>query len=163
MLTQQELKKHLHYEPLTGLFTWIKPKKHGTNIGDVVGTKHKDGYLTLELNDKGYLLHRLAFLYMTSDFPANKVDHINGIRNDNRWKNLRHATNLQNCQNRKTPSNNRSGYIGVYHRPKYDKWQAKIDFNNKRVYLGCYKTAELASEAYKEAKKKLHKFNPIQR
>lgn len=162
MLTQARLKEFFHYNLDNGLFTRIKTAGCSAK-GWVVGTHHADGYLSIEIDKKGYLLHRLAWMYVYGEFPKNEIEHIDGNRNNNKWNNLRHASNLENTQNMKVYSTNKSGYTGVIFRKTESKWLAKIDFNKKRYYLGRFETAELASEAYKEAKKRLHTFNPIQR
>lgn len=163
MLTQEKLKHHLFYDQDSGIFTWIKPFKRGQKIGCIAGVKHNRGYWAIQFNKRSYLAHRLAWLYVYGEFPENYIDHIDGVRNNNKIENLRLATGLQNSQNRKLPSNNTSSYIGVYFKTMANKWCAKIDFESKRYYLGNHATAELAYMAYKEAKARLHAFNPVVR
>ena len=88
-LTQAELKEHLHYNPDNGIFTRIKSTQK-TRVGDIVGTKQKHGHLMAGVNRKKYLLHRLAWLYMTGNWPSEHIDHINGNPSDNRWVNIKH-------------------------------------------------------------------------
>ena len=157
MLTQARLKEFFHYDLDTGLFTRVKSAGCSAK-GSIVGTSHNDGYLSMEIDKKGYLLHRLAWLYVIGSFPEFEIDHIDGDRKNNKLANLRQANDLENAQNRKLPLNNTSGYVGVFFKDK--KWYAKIDVNKKRYFLGYHKTAELAHEAYKEAKARLHTFSP---
>jgi len=97
--------------------------------------------------------------------PKGKVvDHINGDTLDNRKENLRICTQGENTKNRRDKNkNNTSGLKGVClrktkHKGKvYQTWVAQIGIDKKRVYLGSFKTKELAHEAYKEASKKYHK------
>jgi hypothetical protein len=68
-------------------------------VGDTVGTYDGNGYLDTRIGGKTYKLHRLAFLYMEGEFPPDQVDHINTVRSDNRWVNLRKYTQLENMNN----------------------------------------------------------------
>lgn len=162
MLTQERLKEFFNYNLEDGLFTRLKYAGNSAK-GTVVGTHHADGYLSMEIDKKGYLLHRLAWLYIHGELPIIQIDHIDGNRANNKLSNLREATTFENAQNRKTPSNNSSGYLGVYFKVTQNKWCAKIDVNNRRHYLGMFDSALEASVAYVEAKLRLHTFNPIQR
>jgi hypothetical protein len=150
MLTIEQLKELLEYNPDTGLFTWIK--LIGTSnrkVGGVAGTK-RDGYIRITIKGKIYSAHRLAYLYTTGNFPENQIDHINHIRHDNRWINLRDATNSQNGANKVKHKNNTSGYKGVYWDKRYKKWRAKIQYMEKSIHIGYYTTPQEAAEAYKK-------------
>ena len=149
MLTIEQLKEVLEYNPDTGLFTWIKSTQQ-TKAGSVAGNKTNQGYIRISVKRKRYLAHRLAYLYMTGKFPENSIDHINHIRDDNRWTNLRAATNSQNQANRVKQKNNKAGYKGVCWHKSTKKWRAKIVHMNKSIYIGYYTTREEASEAYKK-------------
>ena len=144
MITQSELKELLEYNPDTGVFTWIKRN------GNVAGTKNNAGYVCIRINKKIYKAHRLAYLYMTGKFPENFIDHINHIKDDNRWVNLRDATDSQNGANRAKCKNNTSGYKGVSWNKRDKKWESKIKYMSKTIHLGKYTTPEEASEAYKK-------------
>ena len=112
MITIEQLKEVLEYNHDTGVFNWIKRNGPRAKVGDVAGCK-SDGYIVIKINRKRHPAHRLAYLYMTGNFPENLIDHINHIRDDNRWANLRDATNSQNGSNRVKGKNNTSGYKGV--------------------------------------------------
>jgi hypothetical protein len=148
MITQAELKELLEYNPDTGVFTWIKAIGRA-KVGSVAGSK-KHGYINLKINRKNYLAHRLAYLYMTGNFPENQMDHINHIKDDNRWTNLRDATNSQNMSNRAKRKDNKSGYKGVCWHKQHKKWCAEIRYMNKKIHLGLYTTPQEASEVYKK-------------
>ena len=92
----------MHYESDTGVFTWIKKSCLASRItiGDIAGWIEVQGYRCIEINGDFYKLHRLTFLYMIGRLPINQIDHINHIRNDNRWCNLREVTHKENCKNR---------------------------------------------------------------
>ena len=152
-LSYEDLRRVLSYDPETGVWTWqIDVGRRGL-AGDRAGGHHADGYRQIAINDIKYLEHRLAFFYVTKKWPINQVDHINGVRNDNRWENLREATIQQNTRNRKRHKNNVSGYKGVSLHGLTGKFQASVMTGGKSKYLGLFDTPEAASVAYEAAAK----------
>jgi len=138
-LTQKELKELLHYDPDTGVFRWLS--NHGNQVysGDIAGYLDKTNcYVQIRLNYKLYMAHRLAFLYMTGEFPSIHTDHINHIRNDNRWINLRHITQQENQKNHKRHKDNKSGVMGVGWKNDRNKWRVRISVSTKEVHLGYF-------------------------
>jgi len=125
MLTQSELKELLHYDPETGVFTWLVRNGSGVEAGDVAGTLTLRGYWSIRYRRRSYRAHRLAFLYMTGSFPTLDVDHINGARGDNRWCNLREVTSRQNARNR-VNSCAKSGHLGIYRHYNRPTWQLNV-------------------------------------
>lgn len=93
---------------------------------------------------------------MTGKWPTSQVDHINGDRSDNRWANLRQATQSQNSMNIGRRSTNVSGFKGVHWNKATQKWRACITINQKKFHLGLFQTAELAFGAYQLAAEKHH-------
>jgi len=160
ILTQAELKSFAHYDPETGVFTRTRRTANCTHIGDIIGTPHSDGgsctYVVAKLRFKFYKMHRLAWLYMTGDWPKNQIDHIDGGKANNRFSNLREATHAQNKSNTPVQQNNTSGYKGVSHKNRKSPWVARIMFAGKSVWLGSFQTKELAYAAYCEAADKHH-------
>lgn len=154
-LTQAELKALLRYDPATGTFYNLTRRGSRAAVGAVAGTRHREGYWQVRLAGHIYLAHRLAFLYMTGEWPE-FVDHINGDRADFSWSNLRavsRSTNNQNLQS--AQCNNVSGLLGVS--LKRDKFEARIYANGKLTRLGVFPTPEEAHQAYLKAKRDLHK------
>jgi hypothetical protein len=149
-LTHERLRELFSYNPETGLMTRLKPTAHRTKTGDVITRVEPLGYTVVQIDKKIYKVHRLAWLYMTGEWPK-EIDHINGIRNDNRWCNLRKATRSQNQINGRIRSNNKTGYKGVS--IQSGKYLAVLYVNKKAIRLGTFDTAELASEAYLSAAK----------
>ena len=149
MISQAQLKEVLEYNHDTGVFTWIK-SIGGIKVGDVAGNKNDEGYIVFMVKRKQYKAHRLAYLYMTGNFPKNSIDHINHIRHDNRWTNLRDATHSQNQANRVKHKNNKSGYKGVCWSKTNKRWRARIEYMNKNIHIGYYTTLQEAAEAYKK-------------
>lgn len=160
MFTVERLKELVEYDPETGLFIRLNPVC-GARIQ--AGSMTVGGYLTLYLDGKHRKSHRMAWLYMYGELPDSGLDHINGNRKDNRICNIRKATNAQNTQNIRAPykSNKSSGVLGVYWHTQGRKWQARIQLNKKAKSLGFFETKELASDAYLQAKRRLHEFSTI--
>lgn len=146
-ITQEILKKNLFYDEILGIFTW-KLKKCGVTAGMVAGTISKDGYVKVWINQKSYMAHRLAWLYVYGEFPNSVIDHINGDRSNNQIVNLRSCSVKQNSQNQKIRKNNTSGFKGVHWDGKKLGWVAQAQDNGKRKSIGLYLSAEDAGAAY---------------
>jgi len=136
-MNQEYLQSVLNYDELTGLFTW-KINSAKTKKNAVAGGFTPNGYHRIRINTKRYLSHRLAWLYVYGYFPEKLIDHINGNPSDNRIKNLRLATNAENCCNAKLYKNNISGIKGVNWHNKKRKWRAYIKDNGKLKHLGMF-------------------------
>lgn len=87
------------------------------------------------------------------------VDHINGCKNDNRKKNLRNVGQCDNTKNRGISINNTSGHTGVSYNKRNKKWTARIGYNDKKIFLGYYKTFIEAVDAREKAEKEYFKEN----
>ena len=162
MLTQQQLMQTMRYEPDTGKFFRLVDKRSG-KPGKETGTLRKDGYVMVKVStgSRTYRAHQLAFLYMTGDIPAT-VDHINGIKSDNRWDNLRASTHGENMQNQRgAHTGSKSGLLGVSWHKSARKWQAQIKIAKVRHYLGRFTDKHEAHQAYLKAKAELHPFSTI--
>lgn len=152
MLTHSQLVNRLNYNRKTGVFRWHHPNKFcAYRSGDVAGTPHKKGYLVITIDGRPYLAHRLAWFFVTGEWPDKQIDHENGIRSDNRFSNLRKATPSQNMWNSRRPRSNTSGYKGVSWSKALGKWQAQISKHGKRRGLGYFATKEEAHRAYTNA------------
>ena len=147
-ITQSELKEILNYSPETGVFTWLVSA--GTKkAGDIAGTISSEGYIHISINSKKYSAHRLAFLYMTGSIPEKQIDHICGIRTDNRWDQLREATQNENQKNTNRRKDNSTGFKGVGFHKASKKFRARAALNGITYELGLFVSAIQASEAYK--------------
>lgn len=150
-ITQKFLKKKLKYYKRTGTFVWKSPiPSSGVKPGDIVGTK-LNGYLCVKLNGRKFYTHRLAFLYVTGKMPpkSKKVDHINGVKTDNRWKNLRLVSSLQNNRNRKE---HRERITGV-RLTKWGTWEARLQHNKRTIHMGTFKTRQEAVAARRKGER----------
>lgn len=149
-ITQERLHQLLHYDPLTGVFLWrVKPARPVT-MGAVAGRTHKTGYRIIKIDARPYYAHRLAWLYMTGEWPSADIDHISGDKVDNRWANMRLATRSENAINRPAPTNNTSGIKGVYLTAN-GRWAAMIRVRGVLHHLGTYAAKEAAADARQRA------------
>ncbi len=135
LLTQSELKRHLSYDPETGVFRRRISTAHRVKVGEIAGSIGTKGYRVIMIATVNYKAHRLAFLYMTGAFPQEEVDHINGNRSDNSWGNLRAVSRAENSLNRKMSVVNKSGATGVYWDDRTKKWVAQVKRSGRRRYL----------------------------
>ncbi len=159
MITQAGLKELLNYNPETGDFTWRVSTANCIKVGSLAGSKDSYGYHKIAIKGKTYKAHRLAWLYTHGEFPKDVIDHINGVRDDNRIGNLRAVTAKENQRNQKKFVHNTSGVTGVHWHKTKKRWLARIFAEGRRIHLGSFVDLGLAIEARKEADK-LHNFHP---
>jgi len=158
-LTQARLREVLLYDPDTGVFTW---RSTGSGRKEPVGTVNSGGHLRVQVDQRFYYLHRLAWFWVNGEWPSRTLDHINGDPTDNRIANLRDVTQQVNTQNaRKAHCDSRSGVLGVTPSANGKRWRASIGVNRQVKHLGTFDTAEQAHEAYLNAKRQLHKGNTL--
>jgi hypothetical protein len=146
------LREYLRYDPETGVFTWRKAR-YGVRVGIAAGSQNKVGYVEIRVNRRLYLAHRLAWFYSYGEWPKQQIDHINGVRSDNRLSNLRDVPQGINLQNERKPRKS-NPYLGVSQ--KGTRWVAQIHHAGVHRYLGLFSTPEDAHAAYVEAKRKMH-------
>ena len=165
MLMQERLKELIEYDCDTGIFIWVKKSSVFSRIviGSRAGYIDCYGYRSIKIDERQYREHRLAFLYVEGAFPIEDVDHINHIKTDNRFCNLRKASEFQNMGNKITchKNNKSSKLLGVSKYTGYSNFVARIHANGTTYNLGTFLTAEAAHTAYLEAKRKLHEFNTL--
>lgn len=151
-LSHGRLREVLNYDQETGVFTWkISRCTNGkASVGSVAGFYPKNGYRQIEIDRVRYLAHRLAWLYVYGTWPADGIDHKDGIRDHNWINNLRSATQSENAANRRRYANNSSGFKGVSYRQQARKgvWLAHISKDGKSIYVGTFQTPELAHAGY---------------
>jgi hypothetical protein len=154
MITHERLKDVLHYDPDTGAFTWARTRPKAPQ-GRSAGCIKPDGYRYIKIDKYAYLAHRLAWLYVHGEWPNLGLDHVNRIRSDNRFCNIRQATVSQNGAN--CSHKNPLGLKGVQFIKGAIKnpYAARIVFQRKTHYLGTFPTKEMAHEAYKKASERV--------
>ncbi|WP_126457125.1 HNH endonuclease [Pseudomonas aeruginosa] len=156
-VTWQELKAVLDYHPETGQFIWKVSRGSivsGSRAGTIGGTRR---YVSIMIRKRAYLAHRLAWLYMTCEWPQLDIDHIDGDPLNNSWANLRLATPRQNARNRKTPCTNKPGVKGVYWVKAKNRWRAQIrDQEGVIRVLGLHRTVNEAEHALLSARREMH-------
>lgn len=153
------LRENFNYDPLRGLFTWRRRVARCVQIGSVAGTLHKRiGYVylavTLDGKTRSFFAHRVAWLLATNEWPSGVIDHINGVKSDNRIENLRDTSQAVNAQNvrRAFASNKSSGLLGAHYHSAKGLWAAEISINGKNKHLGYFASAEEAHKAYLASK-----------
>jgi len=154
MLTQAMTKELFKYED--GVLIWKVRPTIGVQVGDVAGTTMNIGYICVGIKTKRFLAHRIIFLMFRGYLPK-VIDHVNGIRDDNRIENLRECTQAQNCRNRKMSKNNKSGAKGVHWCKAAQKWQGTITLNYKSYYLGLFDGFKETKEKVAAARLEMHK------
>jgi hypothetical protein len=162
-LTAARLRELLHYDETTGLFTWLVSRSIAVKAGAIAGKPPKDaGYCYVFVDGYLYAAHRLAWLYMTGQWPVGLIDHKDGIRCNNAFSNLRDVTHRQNSENkRKARVDSKTGLMGVTYHAKNRKFQARIQTEGRSRSLGYYPTAEEAHAAYLTEKRLLHSANTL--
>jgi len=164
-LTAEYARDCFDYAPETGKVTWRRrPREHfkrnraylmwNTRFAlQEAGWLQPDGYINVGVNRAKHKLHRVVWLMMKGEWPKDQIDHINHIRTDNRWANLRETTNLENGRNQGKPVNNTSGVTGVSWHKQRKKWTAYINVNGHKYHLGIFTNIQDASNAVASAYK----------
>jgi hypothetical protein len=153
MITQEYLKELLHYDPDTGVFTWLVDKgtaKAGCEAG-CIRQAERTHYRRIRIDGEDHLAHRLAWLYIHGQLPENDIDHEdqNGLHN---WiSNLRDVTHRENQRNKRLSCNNTSGVTGVSFVKGSGKWLAQIDTESGKKHLGRFSDIKDAISARQAA------------
>lgn len=160
MITQSRLHELLSYDEKTGLFTW-RNRRGKMLAGSSAGT-FCHGYMKIKIDKQQIGSHRLAWLYVHGVWPKGDIDHINRNTADNRIANLREASKAENQQNiLSARRHSKSGLLGAYRHSQCDRWISEIRVDGKKIFIGCFDTAEEAHAAYIRKKRELHPFGMI--
>lgn len=162
-LTLAELMALLAYDPATGAFVWRVRRGNHAVAGSEAGFVHPSGYRYIRVLGRRYSAHRLAWLYVFGFWPKQQIDHVNGVRSDNRISNLREVSQRENAQNLHGPlsSNRTSRFLGVSWKSRERRWRAQIQLDRKKLDLGLFESEEAARDAYLAAKKRLHPYQTL--
>lgn len=176
LASPEVLRQLLRYEPETGKLFWKartpemfsdkqRAAKHACSHfnsrfagKEAFTTINDDGYHHSRIFGRMYKAHRVVWAIVTGEWPADQIDHINGIPTDNRFENLRPVTGLENCKNKKTPSSNTSGVIGVSWDKTNKKWKASIRVDGHRKHIGTFDNF-LPAVAARKAEEVAHGFH----
>lgn len=154
-LTAERARELLCYYPETGELVW-RISRGAVKAGAPIRSVNHGGYFLVRIDNRLFLAHRVIWLMQTGEWPAGCMDHINGIRQDNRWSNFRLLSNKENVQNqRRAYKTNSTGLLGAAKRP-CNRFSAQIKADGVYHHLGNYRTAQEAHEAYVAAKRRLH-------
>ena len=169
ILTAERLREVLEYDPETGEFRWklrissnFSSKRAGSIwnsrfAGKIAGClTEPSGYVVIAVDSINYRAHRLAFLWMTGEWPKNEIDHRDMCRHNNIWSNLREATSGQNKLNKKVRSDSSTGIKGVGFCKKRKKYRVDIKACGKWHWIGYFDEKEKAAAAYQKASIELH-------
>jgi hypothetical protein len=149
MITPDRVREIFSYNPAVGDLIWRVRTSKCVTLGSNAGwIDPKTGYRRIGVDNRIYQAHRLVWLYMTGMWPASQVDHKNTDKSDNRWTNLREATQQQNEQNKPLSKNNTSGYKGAFWHKNKKRWIASIRVDGRLRHLGSFDTAVDAHDAY---------------
>lgn len=150
-LSLDDLKERIFYSPETGIFRWLKAKRKDV-VGREAGYKNGAGYISISIDGRSFLAHRLAWFYSYGIWP-NVIDHVDRNRTNNRLSNLRDCTHSQNQANRSA-----RGSFGIKGITKARGWgyQAQISSGNRTRYIGAFKTPEKAHSAYMTEARRIH-------
>jgi hypothetical protein len=157
ILTQEYL--HHLFDYKDGHFYWknLASKYSNAKIGNKAGTsKRQNGYLYIRILGKVYLHHRMIFLHQYGYLPK-MLDHIDGIRHNNKIENLRECSFSENGFNKKLTNKNTSGHKNVVWSKQRKKWRVQMRVYGKNLSFGFYDDIELASLVAEEAREKYHK------
>jgi hypothetical protein len=149
--TQERLRELFRYEPKEGALYWIKRHNSQIDLSKPAGWRQQNGYHGMTVDGVRYKRHRIVWCYFNGDPGGFEIDHINGVKADDRIENLRLATRSENQYNRPVLSTNKTGLKGVS-RHQWGKWRAQItNPDGRNTNLGHYDTPEQAAAAYASA------------
>lgn len=159
------LRELLDYDPVTGMLTW-KVSKGKCRAGDKAGSLIRNrgcgrpgtGYEQVRIDGRKFASHRIAWTIVTGEWPPDELDHINRIKDDNSFENLRLASRVDNKYNTPALKMTMSGFKGVsWHKPNR-KWRARIGSGTrgKALFLGQFTSRKDAFAAYCTAATRLH-------
>lgn len=161
----EEIRSKLSYNETSGRITWaVDVGSHGRiKAGHDAGAISKsDGYRYVRLmcpdgKRRGFAVHRLAYAIKNGEWPSEEIDHLNGVRADNRWANLRHASRRLNAENMRRPRVDSSTQVKGVNLLPSGRYRAQLRVAGKGIHLGVFQTAGEAHAAYVQAKREQHR------
>lgn len=165
MIDPEILRQLLAYDPVTGVLVWLHrdasffAKKSAYKMwnkryaGCEAFQTASYGYLHGHIFQKHYFAHRVAWALHYGEWPEDQIDHVNGIRSDNRIENLRSVSQSDNQKNAKLRHDNKSGIPGVDWKTSCSLWRVRASIGKRRILVGYYKNLSDAKVARLEAEK----------
>jgi hypothetical protein len=146
------------YDPESGDLRWKSIPKNfrRARVGDLVGTVSAKGYRVVGIDRGYYLVHRIIWKMVTGQDPADLIDHEDTNRLNNRWRNLREATNGPNICNSRLRKDNSSGVKGICWDRGHNAWRAYISAGHGQIKLGRFKDKRDAIAARMKAAEEMH-------
>lgn len=137
---QEKIKEYFNYE--SGQLIW-KVDRHSNKVkGRPFGRVEKKGYVSGRIDNGMYKAHRLIWIYFNGEIPYGlQIDHINGIKDDNKIENLRLVTHTQN-------RHNTTKHDGCYFNNRNKKWTSQIGINGTRYHIGDFSTKQEAQKMH---------------
>ena len=156
----ERINELFRYDPEAGVLIRKVASGSRGHAGDIAGCLNGCGYVVVAVNDRDVRAHRMIWAIMTGDWPRGEIDHINGIRNDNRWCNLRSCSRAENAQNMRCKPSPTCDLQGVSWDARTQRWYVRIQVGRKVIFLGRFDIPEEGHAAYLAAKQKFHPFQP---
>jgi len=150
--TLKRLKELLEYDPVAGIFRW----RTGRYTGQIAGNRGRNGRIQIKIEERLVSAHRLAWWFVTGEWPCHEIDHRDGDAGNNAWLNFRKVDRSQNMRNTRLARDNSSGHKGVSLRKDSGKWRARIGLYGKKITIGVFASKEEAIAAYMAAARELH-------
>jgi hypothetical protein len=155
-----ELRRLFDLDEATGELRWrwrddVRIQWNANYAGKIAGSLNSEGYRRIRLNGRFHYAHRIVYALATGEPLPPTLDHINGVKDDNRPSNLRPVTDANNRCN----SGSREGtsrYCGVSWCKRLEKWKVQITLDYKQRHLGYFHDEEEAARAYDAAAIELH-------
>lgn len=154
-VTQEQLRELFTLDPDEGVLRY-RVKHLRYKAGLVAGSVGHKGWRSIMVNQRRYQAHHLVWMYVHGRWPTHELDHVNGIRDDNRLSNLREADAFQQVMNSARPPTNKSGARNVYFIRKSGKFRVSVRYRGKHVHIGHFSTLQEASVAATDARNRLH-------
>lgn len=155
-LTVEEVREMFSYDPADGVLRWRLDRSPKARAGAPVGCIHRSGYLVTLIRRKNYQVHRLIWAFVYGCWPPEHVDHVNGVRSDNRLQNIRACSPSENGRNKGRQVNNTTGFKGVSFCSREGRYQTTCRVNGRKKWIGYFDTPEEASIAYEAFAKRHH-------
>lgn len=157
LVTAERLRELLSYCDESGEFRYRQARGR-FKVGDLAGSRGLEGRIAVVVDGRLYRGHRLAWLYMTGEWPQFEIDHKDTNPSNNSWANLRDVTPTVNQQNRRVAPKGKkySPLLGAQWCAQRRRWKATIRVDGKKKHLGVFDTDAEAAAAYLKAKRSMH-------